>query len=116
MAIVPEFVPALTVLATVISRHGERFVVDAGTKTVGCEMGVARMVDQPVRPVTFGDEHMLFDAEPGCTLRVGDRVSLIPGYAPEAVNLHEAFHVVRDGIVVDVWPVLARGAGPGAWS
>jgi D-serine deaminase-like pyridoxal phosphate-dependent protein len=40
--------------------------------------------------------------------QIGERVSLAPGYAPSAVNLHAAYHVVRAGEVVDLWPVEAR--------
>jgi len=25
------------------------------------------------------------------------------------VNLYDAYHVVRDGTLVDIWPVTARG-------
>ena len=39
---------------------------------------------------------------------VGDRVHIVPGYAPTTVNLFGAYHVVEDGRVADVWPVLAR--------
>jgi hypothetical protein len=27
------------------------------------------------------------------------------------VNWYDAYHVVRDGTVVDIWPVLPRGPG-----
>ena len=51
-------------------------------------------------------------------LAVGDRVELMPGYAPTTVNFYDVYYVVADGRVVDVWPVLARygsataGVGP----
>jgi hypothetical protein len=40
-------------------------------------------------------------------------VVLESGYAPLTVNLYDRYHVVSDGTVTDVWPVLAR-YGPGA--
>ncbi len=46
-----------------------------------------------------------------CPLKVGDVVEVIPGYAPLTVNLHEVYHVVQGGVIVDIWPVLARGSG-----
>jgi D-serine deaminase-like pyridoxal phosphate-dependent protein len=42
---------------------------------------------------------------------VGDCVELVTGYGPTTVNLYEAYTVVSNGVVVDVWPVLARGYG-----
>ena len=42
------------------------------------------------------------------TLAVGDTVELMPGYGPTAVNLHPIYHVVENGVVTDVWPVLGR--------
>ena len=60
------------------------------------------------------EEHLLYDVTPECLLAMGDRVEVIPGYCPTTVNLHDAFHVVQDGIVVDIWPVMARGTGRGS--
>jgi hypothetical protein len=28
-------------------------------------------------------------------------------------NLHDVYHVVQGGTVVDIWPILARGPGRG---
>ena len=50
----------------------------------------------------------------GSTLRVGDVVELVPGYAPATVNWYDAYHVVEDDRVVDIWPVVPRGPGHGA--
>jgi hypothetical protein len=33
------------------------------------------------------------------------------GYSPLTVVLHDAYYVVSDGVVTDVWPILARGPG-----
>ncbi len=44
---------------------------------------------------------------------VGDVVELIPGYAPSTINWYDAFHVVKDDIVVDIWPIIPRGPGHG---
>lgn len=116
LALISEFVPALTVLATVVSRQGTTLVLDAGKKTVGVDFTLPRIAGQPPEqavPRGASEEHLLYDVTPECPLAVGDRVEVIPGYAPTTVNLHDAFHVVQDGVVVDIWPVLARGAGRG---
>jgi D-serine deaminase-like pyridoxal phosphate-dependent protein len=40
---------------------------------------------------------------------VGDVVDFHLGYTPFAVNYFDAYHVVEDGVVVDIWPILPRG-------
>lgn len=105
-ALVPGFDIALTVLATVISRQGERIVVDAGQKAVGTTS--PRLALTGAAPVFVNEEHTGFDVEPGSPLRVGDRVELHTGYAPTAANLYDAYHVVEGGAVTDLWPVEAR--------
>ncbi len=45
------------------------------------------------------------------TLRVGDSVALVPGYSPTTVNWYDAHHVVREDVVIDIWPVIPRGPG-----
>lgn len=34
------------------------------------------------------------------------------GYGPTTVNLYDAYHVVSNSVVVNVWPVPARGYEP----
>lgn len=114
LAIISEFTPALTVLATVVSRQGTTLVLDAGKKTVGVDFTLPRIAGIPPEqavPRAASEEHLLYDVTPECPLAMGDRVEVIPGYCPTTVNLHDAFHVVEDGVVVDIWPVIARGAG-----
>jgi D-serine deaminase-like pyridoxal phosphate-dependent protein len=116
LAIISGFAPALTVLTTVISRQGTTLVLDGGKKTVGADFTLPRIVGFPpdqVAPLRFAEEHLLCDVAADCPLVVGDRVELVPGYCPTTVNLHEIYHVVEEGVVVDLWPVLARGAGTG---
>jgi D-serine deaminase-like pyridoxal phosphate-dependent protein len=107
----PEFEPALTVLATVISRHGNTLVLDAGRKTIGLELASPAIVGVEASLRKSSDEHLVFETTGDCALRVGDRVELTPGYLPTTVGLHDAYLVMRGGYVVDIWPVLARGAG-----
>jgi D-serine deaminase-like pyridoxal phosphate-dependent protein len=59
----------------------------------------------------FDEEHGIFDATGGSTLRVGDAVALVPGYSPSTVNWYDVYHVVQDDVVVDVWPIIPRGPG-----
>ncbi len=111
--LVPGFPVALTVLATVISRQGNRAVLDSGRKTVGSELGLPRLKDVPATTASIAEEHLLVDVDPGNPLRVGDHVEVISGYGPTTVNLHDVYYVVEKDVVTDVWPVRTRGAGLG---
>jgi len=104
------FEHSLTVQATVISRRPDRVIVDAGNKSMGAG-DFATIVDHPLRSFRFDEEHGIFDASGGTSLKVGDTVSLVPGYSPSTVNWYDAFHVVEDDVVVDIWPVIPRGPG-----
>ena len=107
-SLVDGFPVALTVLATVISRHGARVVLDAGRKATATDLMKPRVVGHEAETASVSEEHTSIDVGGECRLAVGDTVELVPGYAPTTVNLHAVYHVVRDGVVVDVWPVLAR--------
>lgn len=109
---VGDFENALFVAATVISRRPDRVILDAGNKSMGAP-GLAQIVGQSLRNLRFDEEHGVFAADPETPLRVGDVVELVPGYSPGTVNWYDAFHVVEDGVVVDVWPVIPRGPGHG---
>jgi len=105
------FEHSLTVQATVISRRPDRVIVDAGGKSMGAG-DFASIIDRPeLKSFRFDEEHGVFDATAGTTLVVGDVVRLIPGYSPSTVNWYDAFHVVEDGVVTDIWPVIPRGPG-----
>jgi D-serine deaminase-like pyridoxal phosphate-dependent protein len=111
-AMVGEFEHAVTVLATVISRQPDRVIVDAGNKSMGAPT-LATIVGYDLPSFRFDEEHGIFEASPQIRLGVGDIVELVPGYAPGTVNWYDAYHVVEDERVVDVWPVIPRGPGHG---
>ena len=106
------FEHSLTVQASVISRRQDRVIVDAGNKSMGAG-DLASIVGHPLRSLRFDEEHGVFDASAGSTLKAGDIVQLVPGYSPSTVNWYDAYHVVEDDVVVDIWPVIPRGPGHG---
>ena len=110
-AIVPGFEFALKVLSTVISRHGSTIVIDAGKKAVGLDTPPPVLPDHPSQLQYVAEEHTVLEVDERRAPTVGDRVELVPSYCPVTVNLHDAYFVVQDRIVVDVWPILARGVG-----
>jgi D-serine deaminase-like pyridoxal phosphate-dependent protein len=112
--LVPGFSRSLTVLGTVVIHHGETIVLDSGRKSIGIDFVLPSLVDYPYYKARFfAEEHALFDVDERCPLKLGDATELTPGYAPTTVNLYDAYHVVENGVVVDVWPVFPRGPGHG---
>jgi D-serine deaminase-like pyridoxal phosphate-dependent protein len=109
-AMVGGFENSLFVTTTVISRRPDRVIVDAGSKSMGAP-GLSRIVGHDLPNHRFDEEHGIFVADERTSLRVGDVVELTPGYAPATVNWYDAFHVVEDDTVVDIWPVIPRGPG-----
>ena len=122
--LVPGFEVALTVLSTVISRAGDLAVLDCGRKSIGIDRTLPEVVNgEGAIRFEHGEhfiheEHTGLELAPGSTLDIGDRVELMPGYAPTTVNFYDVYFVVADDKVVDVWPILARygaatsGVGP----
>jgi D-serine deaminase-like pyridoxal phosphate-dependent protein len=120
----PGFDPALTILATVISRHGNVAILDCGRKSIGIDRTLPEVVSgEGTIMYAHGEhfiheEHTALELDEGSRLAVGDRVELMPGYSPTTVNYYDIYYVVRDDVVVDVWPVLGRygsataGVGP----
>jgi D-serine deaminase-like pyridoxal phosphate-dependent protein len=100
------------VLATVTIQHDNTIVLDAGRKSVGIDFILPTMVPYPDFTARyFAEEHALFDVDKRCSLTLGDTVELIPGYAPTTVNLYDVFHVIENGVVTDIWPIIPRGPG-----
>lgn len=111
-AMVGDFEKGLTVATTVISRPHDRVIVDAGNKSLGAP-ALSTIAGRDNEGFRFDEEHGVFVALPDETLRVGDVVELVPGYAPGTVNWYDAFHVVQGERVVDIWAVIPRGPGHG---
>lgn len=129
-AVDTTFDNALFVLVSVISRNRPGYcVVDAGHKALGNDQGMPAVAadaatdasaDAAAGPgsgfdgATYAgpsDEHgMLHLASDNWTPELGAKLRLIPGHVDPTVNLHDWFVVVEDGVVVELWPITARGA------
>ncbi len=107
---VPDFEHSLTIQASVISRQSGKVIVDAGNKSVADPADVT-MLGHDLEVFRFDEEHGIFAAPGGSPLKVGDSVALVPGYSPSTVNWYDAYHVVEDDVVVDIWPIIPRGPG-----
>lgn len=54
-------------------------------------------------------EHARLELPDGGQVAIGDRVVLVPGYSDATTVLHNEFLGVRDGVVVEVIPLVSRG-------
>ncbi|MGQ9553043.1 MAG: DSD1 family PLP-dependent enzyme [Anaerolineae bacterium] len=111
VTIVPEFRPALTVLATVISRPtSDRAITDAGMKVLSPEFGMPPVLrPQGLHTTKLSEEHGTLAGEGVTKLRLGDKVEVIPSHGCTTINLHDYYYVTQGERVVAVWPIDARG-------
>ena len=112
----PKDACALTVLATVVSvRSDGKIIVDAGTKSLASDCPFddktfGEVVGRSdVRFVGASEEHGHLLAEGGTTLRVGDRIRIIPNHACTCVNMHDTMTGVRGETVEATWIIAGRG-------
>ena len=109
--LVPGFEVSLTVLTSVLARHGDTVIFDAGRKSVGIDFVLPPLQGYDYQARYYAEEHALFDTDPGFTAALGDRMRLICGYAPTTVNLHDVIFAVEGDQVAGIWPVFPRGPG-----
>jgi D-serine deaminase-like pyridoxal phosphate-dependent protein len=58
----------------------------------------------------MGDEHGGLRFSAGAPRpSVGDLMTLVAPHCDPTVNLHDWFHVMQNGRLVDIWPIDARG-------
>ncbi|MFO1540041.1 MAG: alanine racemase [Chloroflexota bacterium] len=110
---------AAWVVATVVSRpDDQRAVIDAGSKVLSSDrlnqkdapVMMGRLIDRPDHHVVrVNEEHGVIATPPGSTLRIGDRVAVVPSHICPVINLTDEVLVAYDGVLVDTWRVAARG-------
>lgn len=103
---------AVFILGTVISvPTGERAVLDVGLKSTTAESGLPQVAGRErLRCTALNDEHCIVMADgPDARPALGERLKLIPGHCDPTFNLHNEVVAVRDGVVVAIWPISARG-------
>jgi D-serine deaminase-like pyridoxal phosphate-dependent protein len=108
------FRTSLFVAARVVSTvQPDRVIVDAGFKAMATDAGPAAVASGAPVEATYqfmGDEHGALRFAPGAIRpALGDLVTLVAPHCDPTVNLHDRFHVVRDGQLTDIWPIVARG-------
>jgi len=117
---------ALTVLATVVTAHDGRIILDCGSKTLtndvargiapaagfGAVLQVdsdARELDESLLVERLSEEHATVKVTGATRLKPGDRVQVVPNHACVVSNLVDCVRLVEGERVVDTLPVAARG-------
>lgn len=108
------FAAALFVQTSVVSANREGFaIVNAGYKSFATEGGppvvtIPELADASYR--LMGDEHggVAYDAK-SARLAVGDVVEFLTPHCDPTINLYDRYHCVRGDMLVEIWPVDARG-------
>ncbi len=101
--------PALTLLTTVISRRGDRAIIDAGMKSLSNEFGAPTGKDLPIKVARLSEEHGHLDAS-GTELDAGMKIEIVPSHNDTTINLHSEYYVMRADEVVAIWPIEAARA------
>ena len=105
---------SLTIAARVISANQPDLVVlDGGLKAMATDAGPALVAGGAWADATYqfmGDEHGGLRFAPGAARpAVGDLVTLVAPHCDPTVNLHDCFHVMGNGRLLDIWRIDARG-------
>lgn len=105
---------SLTVAGRVTSTaHPGRVIVDAGTKALSLDAGPPPIVSGAPDGASYqfmGDEHGAILIPDGAERpRFGDLITLVAPHCDPTINLHDHYHIVRDSVLIDIWPIEARG-------
>lgn len=109
---VPDLGFALTVAATVVSRPAkERAIIDAGRKTMHGDFQPPFVLGRDdIRVGRLSAEHGELELAPSAqSLRIGDRLAIVPGYADLTTVLHNQYYCFRGGRLAAIWRIAARG-------
>ena len=101
---------ALFILTSIMSTAKDgQAVCDAGLKVQSVDSGLPMIFGRDdIAYVNCSDEHGVIEDKHN-KLSINDKLHLVPGHCDPTCNLHDWYVCVRDGIVVDLWPVSARG-------
>ncbi|WP_105439655.1 DSD1 family PLP-dependent enzyme [Neorhizobium sp. T25_13] len=104
------FEHALFVLTSIMSKPASgRAICDAGLKAHSIDSGLPTAFERPdLKFVSASDEHGKIE-DPQDTLKLNDRLRLVPGHCDPTCNLYDWYVCVRNGRVEALWPVTARG-------
>ena len=101
---------ALTVLATVTSRHPGHVVVDSGFKTMTSNPAPSLIGRDDLELRYLSAEHGVLDIKAGSPgPQIGESIEFVVGYSDSTNFMHNRFLGLRHGKVEKVWELLGRG-------
>ena len=115
---------ALTVLATVVTKHEGRIILDAGSKTLTNDQarGITKApgfgavftedgsaLDDMLAIERLSEEHATVRVTGSTALKPGDRVRILPNHSCVVSNLVNEVRIVEGERVIGTLPVAARG-------
>jgi D-serine deaminase-like pyridoxal phosphate-dependent protein len=116
---------ALTVLATVVTKHKDRVIFDSGSKTLSSDAARGAgntgygavftnvedlsAIDPALTIERLSEEHATVRVAGATHLQPGDRVRILPNHSCVVANLVDEIVLVEGTTVVDRLPVAARG-------
>jgi D-serine deaminase-like pyridoxal phosphate-dependent protein len=103
-----DFIPALTVLSTVISKSTRNtLVADAGIKAMSTGNGLPLVKGmRGLRVKTLHIEHILMDVQdPSVSLEVGDKIEVCVQALEPTLSLHRYIYGIRHGMVENVFSI-----------
>ena len=105
-----EWENAFFILTQVMSHaKADKAICDAGLKAQSVDSGLPFVYGRDdVEYIKCSDEHGVI-SDPKGTLKVGEKLRLVPGHCDPTANVHDWYVGVRNGKVECVWPVSARG-------
>lgn len=107
-----EFRIANKILSTIVSKPSSSIAIaDVGSRALSIVPGGSPTVeDMPgVMVDQIYDNHIVLKMDETTSLEVNDKISILPFYQDMLVNRWDQYIAVRDGVVEDVWDILARG-------
>ena len=111
----PRFLPALAMIATVVTARTDGTVVcNAGSKSLATDLGTPQWVLGAAEHLYTSEEHLVLRLQDGPLPRVGDRVPILPGHACTTIAMNSRIVGCRDGQVEQILlidgkePVAAR--------
>ncbi len=107
---VSTFKNALFILTSVMSHvKPDRAVCDAGLKAQSVDSGLPVVFGRDdIEYIKCSDEHGIIE-DPNGTLKINEKLKLVPGHCDPTCNVHDWFVGIREGMVECVWPITARG-------
>lgn len=116
---------ALSVLATVVSKNSDYFIIDSGSKTLSSDQGAHGMpgmegfgLAYPADRFEDANCEMIvtrLSEEHGVVIRgdfdleIGSKVRVVPNHSCVVANLLDTYAVLKGGEIIDQWDIAARG-------